>query len=268
MDRLRGKAALIVGAKSDMGRATARAFAREGARLALGYGKSKEAVERLRAELRQAGCEAMTVGADVTREEEVARMFEEVKAGLGRLHFVVNYAGRELKREEWGRGIGDLTVADLERSHAVDARGSFLVGKHAWRYLEAGGALVLIGSWPGEHGDASNHDLTMAKRAVSGLALSLAKDEEYRKRSITVRCVALGSVATRANLAAITPEQKRALEEETAIGRMVRPEEVAELMLHIAAGETRLPPPLAEIAGDADALQRVIIPFDGSIRSG
>jgi 3-oxoacyl-[acyl-carrier protein] reductase len=156
--RFEGKAAVVTGASGGIGRACALALAREGARLVLHYGSSRDAAERLAGEIRELGREATVLQADVSREADVSRLVEESVAALGRLDVWMNIAGADIlsgRAREWS------DIEKLERVIAVDLRGSVLC---SWAVAEVmlrqeSGAIVNM-SW--DH-DAARTEGTVAE---------------------------------------------------------------------------------------------------------
>src|SRR6202050_4457869 len=114
---LKGKVALITGASSGIGRATAEALAREGARVGVNYLKNQKGAEEAAQTIRKAGGEALVIHADVTRHDEVQAMVAAVRKQWGRIDILVNNAGDLIARhtladmtEEYWDQIMDLNL--------------------------------------------------------------------------------------------------------------------------------------------------------------
>jgi len=191
MGQLDGKAAVITGGASGMGRAAALLFSREGARVVLadlnaagGEAAAKEASE--------AGQRCVFQRTDVTAEADIAALVARALSEFGRLDVMFNNAGI-------GGALGPLegiSVEDWDRTQAVCLRGVFLGIKHAVAPMRAqgGGAIISTASIAGIDGFANLHAYCAAKAGVVNLTRSAAL--EYAHEKIRVNCIAPGGVST------------------------------------------------------------------------
>ena len=169
---LAGKRVLVTGASGGIGAATARAFAAEGCTVALHWFRGRERAERLAAELPG----AHLVQADLTREPDVDRLFDELRAELGGLDVCAAVAG------VWPEEDVPVWALSLERWEATlraNLTATFLTARGFLREVERAGhgALVLVGSTAGLFGEAGHADYAAAKSAISqGLLLSLKNE--------------------------------------------------------------------------------------------
>lgn len=169
---LDGKRVLVTGASGGIGSATARAFAAEGARLALHYHRGSDRAERLRAELPG----SLLTQADLTNEEEVDRLFDHVRSDLEGVDVCAAVAG------VWPEEDVPVVRLPLERweaTLAANLRATFLTARAFLREVErvGHGSLVLVGSTAGLIGEAGHADYAAAKSAiVHGLLLSLKNE--------------------------------------------------------------------------------------------
>lgn len=182
---------LITGALTGIGRATAIAFAKEGARLAVSGRRDKEG-EALAAELRGMGVQAEFIRADVRFEDDVHKLIEQTVAHFGRVDIAVNNAGTE------GSIIPlvDQTVENYESTFATNVLGTLLSVKHEMRVMLAQGAgsIVNISSVAGKVGMAGASVYVASKHAVEGITKSAAL--EGAAAGVRVNAVAPGPVAT------------------------------------------------------------------------
>jgi NAD(P)-dependent dehydrogenase (short-subunit alcohol dehydrogenase family) len=182
---------LVTGALTGIGRATALAFAREGARVVVSGRREKEG-EALAAEIRRLDVQAEFVRADVRVEADVSRLVERTVERFGRLDIAVNNAGTEGE-------LGPLTEITLDNYHATFATnvlGTLLSLKHELRVMlkQGGGSIVNLSSIAGHVGMAGGAIYVASKHAIEGLTKAGAL--EAAPAGVRVNAVAPGPVAT------------------------------------------------------------------------
>jgi NAD(P)-dependent dehydrogenase (short-subunit alcohol dehydrogenase family) len=226
------KVALVTGAGSGMGLATAQAFAREGAAVAL-VDINESAVRRLADELITAGHKAIALGCDVTEEAQVQRMIEQTVSAFGRLDAAFNNAGVQSLAVE----TADATSEEFDRVNAINLRSVWLCMKYELLQMrkQESGAIVnnsSIGGLIGIPGRAIYH---ATKHGVIGLTKSAAL--EYAARGIRINAVCPGAVDTPmvADMIAKEPETMKEITKEQPIGRLGRPEEIASAVLWLCS---------------------------------
>ena len=193
MGLLEGKVGLVTGAGAGIGRATALAFAREGARVAVADVDERGGAETVR-RIEAAGGRAIFVRADVSDEAEVAALVRATREAFGALHCASNNAAR-------GAGFRLLTEVareDWERALAVTLTGVWLCLKHEIPALLAsgGGAIVNVASVSGMRGEATQAAYSAAKGGV--LALTKSAAAEWAQRGIRVNAICPGGIRTEA----------------------------------------------------------------------
>src|ERR1700732_1336706 len=223
---------LITGALTGIGRATAFAFANEGARIVVS-GRRDDAGEALVAELRSLGAQAEFVRADVRHENEVRNLIDETVARFGRLDVAVNNAGTEGKPGP----ITEQTAESYTATFDTNVLGVFLSMKHELRVMQAQGAgsIVNLSSTMGHRGAAGASLYTASKHAVEGLTKSAAL--EAAAFGVRVNAVAPGPIET-AMLDRFTgsADRKAGLVAGVPLKRTGRPEEIADAILFLASG--------------------------------
>ena len=225
---------LITGASRGIGAACARRFARDGWRVAVHYHKSEKEARALAEELRGSGGEAVVVRGDLSDPEQAARAVDRAREALGHLDALVCSAGAALPVQL----LTDTTDDQWRRVMGIDLDGVF----HTLRAAIPGmvsrkrGAIVTISSMWGVTGGSCEAPYSAAKAGVIGLTKALAK--ELGPSGIRVNCVAPGAIETDMT-AFLTREDRAALAEETPLGRMGAPEEVAEAVRFLAGEEAR-----------------------------
>jgi NAD(P)-dependent dehydrogenase (short-subunit alcohol dehydrogenase family) len=225
---------LITGALTGIGRATAIAFASEGASLVVA-GRREEAGQQLAAELRTLGATAEFVRADVRHEDEVRDLVDKTVARFGRLDVAVNNAGTEGK----GGPITEQTADSYAATFETNVLGVILSLKHEVRAMQNqgnGGSIVNISSTYGHKGAAGASLYAASKHAVEGITRSVAL--EIAKSGIRVNAVAPGPTDTgMLTRFTGTPEKKAALMTGVPMGRLGLSEEVARAIVLIASDD-------------------------------
>jgi NAD(P)-dependent dehydrogenase (short-subunit alcohol dehydrogenase family) len=224
---------LITGALTGIGRATAIAFAKEGARLVVS-GRKEADGKALEAELRGLGAEAEFIVADVRHEKDISNLVDRAVARFGRLDVAVNNAGTEGKP-------GPLTDVSVETYNAMfdtNVLGVVLSLKHELRVMQAqgSGSIVNISSTMGERGAANLSLYTGSKHAVEGITKSAAL--EGAAYGVRVNAVAPGPTET-AMLDRLTgsAEKKAAFFSAVPLKRGASPTEIADAVVFLASGK-------------------------------
>ena len=188
--RFEGKIALVTGAALGMGRATARRFAAEGAKVCV-VDIIKEGVEETAAMIRAEGGDAFACVADISQEADNERMVDETIARYGALDAV------DLNAAVLGEHASffESTVIHYDRIVAVNQRGTFLGMRAVGRVMRPGGAVVVISSTAGLLGHPANPAYSTAKHAVIGMVRSAAP--AFGARGLRINVICPGGVNTR-----------------------------------------------------------------------
>ncbi len=190
MGRLDDKVAVVTGGGTGIGKGIARAFASEGADLAIAS-RNRDRLEETAVELRALGADVLVVTADVGDERQVAALFEEVVDRFGRLDILVNNSGI------FERGpIDELTVEAWRRVVDVNLTGPFLCTREAMRIMkrQSGGRIINIGSISAQTPRFDSAPYTATKHGLVGLTKSTAL--EGREFGIAASCLHPGNVET------------------------------------------------------------------------
>ncbi len=225
------KAALVTGASRGIGRAIALALAKKGYAVAVNYAGSQAAAESVKEEIEAAGGRAIVIQGDVSRSEDVDKVFAEIKKEFGRLDVLVNNAGitrdslmLRLKEENWDAVID------------TDLKSGFLTMKAAAPLMmkQRKGAIVNIASVVGIMGNVGQINYSAAKAGVIGMTKTAAR--ELAARGVRVNAVAPGFIAT--SMTDVIPEKiKEGMIHSIPLGRMGQAEDVANAVCFLASDE-------------------------------
>ena len=180
--RLRDKVALITGAGSGIGEATARRFAAEGAAVAI-VDLNQAGAESVASAIRQAGGRAHAIVADVAREDDVRAMLQETQENLGALHILMNNAAIFVDND-----VEDTTESEWDRIMDINVKSLFWTCKHALPSLkETKGVVLNVASMVGVHAQPHSIAYCTSKGAVITFTRALALDcAQYGIRAVTL----------------------------------------------------------------------------------
>lgn len=227
--RFKDKIVIVTGSSRGIGRATAIAFAREGANVVVNYIKNKKASDEVVAEIKILGRDAISVQADVASEDDVKRMVKEAVQHFGAIDVLVNNAGII-----WDIPIFTKTVEQWERTIRVNLIGTFLCVKYAVPHMKdrTGASILNISSTSGiDSLSPDSADYDTSKAGVISLTKNLS---QALAPNIRVNSIAPGWIDTEIN----KDLPKEFIESETqkiALKRWGRPEEVAKAVLFLCS---------------------------------
>ncbi|MGI4792564.1 MAG: SDR family NAD(P)-dependent oxidoreductase [Janthinobacterium lividum] len=222
---LRQKVTLVTGAGAGIGRAAAELFGRNGARLLLSD-VDPDAVETVAASIRSRGGEACIVEADISNEDDVARMVEHAISVFGRLDLALNNAGIGHKPVS----LPDVALGDWQRVIDINLTGTFLCMKHEIRRMRAtGGSIVNVASMSGLAATPRMSPYSASKHGVIGLTRTAAAEfaaENIRVNAICPTATDTPGLRTYISQMGVDPARMNG-----PMGRMGLPSEIAEMAM-------------------------------------
>lgn len=223
-ERFRGKVAFVTGAASGIGRASAVAFARDGANVVVADVSERGNQETARM-IEELGAGTLAVKCDVTRTEDIKAALDKSAEAFGRLDFAFNNAGSEQPI----KATADLTEQEWDRILDINLRGVFLCMKHEIPLMlrSGGGVIVNTSSGAGVKGFKGQAAYAAAKHGVIGLTKSAALDYASQRIRINAVCPGIIETSMMDRFTGGTSEGRDRVIAQEPVGRMGKPEEIA-----------------------------------------
>ncbi|KAH8753258.1 putative versicolorin reductase [Diaporthe sp. PMI_573] len=184
--RLDGKVALVTDSGRGIGAAMAVELGRCGAKVVVNYANSRESAEKVVADIKSVGSDAIAVQADVRQVSQTTKLMDEAVSHFGGLDIVCSNSGVV----SFGH-LGEVTEEEFDRVFSLNTRGQFFVAREAYRHLNEGGRIILMSSNTAKDFSVPQHSLySGSKGAIDSFVRVFAKDCGHKK--ITVNAVAPG----------------------------------------------------------------------------
>lgn len=230
---LKGRRALVTGGTRNIGRATALAFAAQGADVAVVGGSDQQRLDDTVAELREHGGNATGVLADAAEPDQLLPAFERARDELGGVDILVNNLGIRPRG-----GLEETTVEQWDHVMAVNLRAAFLLCQAAIPAMaEAGwGRVINVSGWDAVAGSAGRIAVTVSKAGVLGLAVALTP--EYAARGVTINTIVPGGIDSHRHTPEWYPDLDKfrdAVRKRIPMERLGRTEEVASVASFLAS---------------------------------
>ena len=222
------KVALVTGSSRGIGAAIAAALSREGYSVCINYLERADKAEELAAKLRAEGGRVITQQADVADREAVFQMVRRVERELGPVTLLVSNAGIAKQQQ-----FQDITPETWQRLYAVNVNGGFHCAQAVLPHMlhEHSGCMIFVSSIWGQHGASCEVAYSSTKHAIIGMTRSLSA--ELALSGIRVNCVAPGVIDTDM-VQVLGQETLEQLAGEIPLGRLGKPEEIAQTVLYLA----------------------------------
>lgn len=227
---LKDKKVLVTGSSSGIGQAAAVMFSQQGGFIGVHYFQTKKGGEETLQQVKKFS-DGVLFCADMRDEEQVNQMVEQFIEAAGGIDILINNAGSLIDRQPFETATLDYH----EDVFATNVRSIFLATRAALPYLKkTKGSIVNIGSIAGHHGGADGSGIYAgAKAAVATETIAMAK--EFAKYGIRVNSVIPGLIETRFHERFSTPERRKAVAQQTPLGRNGTAEDVAKAILFLAS---------------------------------
>lgn len=232
--KLEGKVAVVTGASKGIGAAIAKQLAAEGSKVVVNYASSREGADRVVSEIRKSGGQAIAVQADLSKEDDVVRLFAEAKKEFGHLDILVNNAGVYQFAP-----LDQIDAAHFRWHFDVNVLGLLLASREALALFPAeGGSIINISSVVSTGRFPGSAVYSATKGAVD--ALTRALSVELGPRKIRVNTINPGMVETEGVHAAgiAGSEMQSQVESQTPLGRIGQPEDISGAAVFLASSDS------------------------------
>lgn len=234
MGKLDGKVAVVTGASKGIGAAIARYFGAEGASVVVNYASSKEGADRVVNQIVSEGGKAIAVQGDVSKQEDITRLFAETTSAYGPVDVLVNNAGVY----EFSP-LDGITSEHYHKHFDINVLGLILTTKEAAaNFSPSGGSIINISSVVSTLAPPNTSVYSATKGAVDTITRSLAK--ELAGRKIRVNAINPGAVETEGTHAAgiVGTDFEASVVAQTPLGRIGRPEDIAPVAVFFASADS------------------------------
>jgi len=231
--KLEGKVAVVTGASKGIGAEIAKHLAAEGASVVVNYASSKAGADKVVADITRKGGKAVAVQADVSKPDDIKKLFAETKKAFGKLDVLVNNAG-----------IYDfapleaITVENFNKQFGLNVLGLILTTQEAVKHFGTGGSVVNISSVVGKLALPGATVYSATKAAVDSITRTLSA--ELGPKKIRVNAVNPGMVETEGNYTAKEGSDfRKGVEEKTPLGRIGQVDDIAPAVVYFASDDSK-----------------------------
>lgn len=230
--KLKGKAAVITGGDSGIGRAVALAFAREGADVLISYLSEESDAEETARVVEAAGRKCVTVAGDISEEAHCRAIINRAVKEFGKVDVLVNNAAFQMTRES----IEEISSEEFDRTLKTNLYAMFWLTKAAVPHMPKGGAVINTSSIQADAPSPELLPYAMTKAAIQNFTGGLA--QMLGKKGIRANCVAPGPIWTPLIPATMPPEKVKNFGKNVALGRPGQPAELAPVFVLLASDDS------------------------------
>ncbi len=233
--KLAGRVAVVTGASKGIGASIAKALAEEGASVIVNYSSSKQAAERVVAEISARGGRAIAVQGDVSKPTDIERLLSETKRSFDRLDILVNNAGTY----EFAP-LDSVTEQHFHKHFDLNVLGLLLATKEAVKHMgPEGGSVINISSVASSMRMPNSAVYAASKAAVDAITGVLAK--ELGPRKIRVNAISPGMIETEGSRAGgfVGTDFQKTVEAQAPLGRMGQPDDIAPTAVYLASSDSK-----------------------------
>jgi len=234
MSELKDKVAIVTGASKGIGASIAKHFATKGAKVVVNYASSKEAADKVVQNIIENGGKAIAVQADISKEADVIRLFEETEKAFGTLNILVNNAVAQGYAP-----IEQITAADFHQSYSVNVLGPILTIQSALKLFgDKGGSIINISSGASKYPLPNASLYSSTKAALDAFTIALSK--ELGSKNVRINSILPGATETEgATSAGVTKgsDYEKMFIANTPLGRRGQPEDIAKVAVFLASDD-------------------------------
>ncbi|WP_342782374.1 glucose 1-dehydrogenase [Roseimicrobium gellanilyticum] len=231
MMRLDGKVAVVTGASKGIGAAIAKRLGAEGASVVVNYATSREGADKVVNAITSGGGKAIAAQADVAKQADVTRLFNEARDAYGKVDILVNNAG--LYR---GAPVGEITEENFHVHFNLNVLGLIFATQEALKYMGEGGSIINVSSVLSTLSSPGTPVYNATKSAVDGLTRTFSK--ELAPKKIRVNSVNPGLIETEGIHAAGIINYADAVVAMTPLGRLGQPDDIAPVVAFLASADS------------------------------
>ncbi|RBP39126.1 3-oxoacyl-[acyl-carrier protein] reductase [Roseimicrobium gellanilyticum] len=229
--RLDGKVAVVTGASKGIGAAIAKRLGAEGASVVVNYATSREGADKVVNAITSGGGKAIAAQADVAKQADVTRLFNEARDAYGKVDILVNNAG--LYR---GAPVGEITEENFHVHFNLNVLGLIFATQEALKYMGEGGSIINVSSVLSTLSSPGTPVYNATKSAVDGLTRTFSK--ELAPKKIRVNSVNPGLIETEGIHAAGIINYADAVVAMTPLGRLGQPDDIAPVVAFLASADS------------------------------
>jgi 3-oxoacyl-[acyl-carrier protein] reductase len=231
MTSLNGKVAIVTGASHGIGEAIALRLSSEGAKVIVDYAGSADKAQQVVTKIESQGGQAIAIQANISKADDVQRLFQQTLEKFGQLDILVNNAG--WKPED--APLAETTETDFEQAFAVNVRGTFLCLKQAVKHLKEGGRIINFASIVVPLAAPNQAVYAATKASVEVMTKVLAK--ELAGRQITVNAIAPGATDTEMMRQGKGEEEIQQIIDMTPLKRVGQPQDIANTVVFLLSDQ-------------------------------